>query len=153
MAAVLSLIYVVFICYFLIFLFVFFLVLQSSEDERAAPEVIKHFSCSIQRFVKFILLINIKMPTTVGILTFMSMINTTSASLKARTVFIVSILISMSRWNLVLSCVGHEKSFITLGPGCFTLNVFLIWMCLSSNVIFSSHGVMEFGMICNMCFW
>ena len=53
----------------------------------------------------------------------------------------------------MLSCVEHEKSFITLGPGCFTLNVFSISMCLSSNVVFSSHGVMEFGMICNLCLW
>ena len=42
--------------------------------------------------VVFIMLINVKMPTTVGILTF------------------------MSRINFVLSCVEHEKSFITLGP-------------------------------------
>ena len=34
--------------------------------------------------MKFILLINVKMPTIVGILTFISMINTTSESFKAR---------------------------------------------------------------------
>ena len=33
--------------------------------------------------MKFILLINVKMPTIVGILTFISMINTTSERLKA----------------------------------------------------------------------
>ena len=43
--------------------------------------------------VVFILLINVKMPTIVGILTFMSMI------------------------NFVLSQVEHEKSFITWGHG------------------------------------
>ena len=37
---------------------------------------------------KFILLINVKMPTIVGILTFISMINTTSERLKARNFFI-----------------------------------------------------------------
>ena len=41
----------------------------------------------------FILLINVKIPTIVGILTFMSMI------------------------NCMLSRVEHEKSFITSGPG------------------------------------
>ena len=41
----------------------------------------------------FILLINVKMPTVVGILTF------------------------MCRMNSVLSCVEHQKSFITLGTG------------------------------------
>ena len=36
----------------------------------------------------FIILINVKMPTIVGILTFISMINTTFESLKASKVFI-----------------------------------------------------------------
>ena len=39
------------------------------------PEVIKLFSCSAQLRLKFILLINVKMPTIVGILTFMRRIN------------------------------------------------------------------------------
>ena len=34
------------------------------------PGVISFFSCSIQLSMKFILLINVKMPTIVGILTF-----------------------------------------------------------------------------------
>ena len=41
-------------------------------------EVIKLFSCSAQLGTKIILLINVKMPTIVGILTLISMINTTS---------------------------------------------------------------------------
>ena len=36
------------------------------------PEVIKHFSYSTQLSMKIFLLINVKMPTIVGILTFMS---------------------------------------------------------------------------------
>ena len=48
------------------------------------PEVIKLFSCSTQLSTKFILLINVKMTTIVGILTFMSMINTTSEKFNAR---------------------------------------------------------------------
>ena len=36
------------------------------------PEVIKVFSCSTQMSMKFCLLINVKMPTNVGILTLMS---------------------------------------------------------------------------------
>ena len=44
--------------------------------------------------VVFIMLINVKMPTIVGILTF------------------------MSRINFVLSWVEHEFFFITSGPGC-----------------------------------
>ena len=37
--------------------------------------------------MKLILLINVKMPTIAGILTFISRINTTSESLKAKTIF------------------------------------------------------------------
>ena len=64
--------------------------------QKAGPEVIKRFPCSTQLrtksillinvkmlSTKFILLINVKMPKIVGILTFISMINTTSEILKA----------------------------------------------------------------------
>ena len=51
------------------------------------PEIIQFFTCSTQLSTKFILLINVKMPTIVGILTFISMIKT-SEKLKARTFFI-----------------------------------------------------------------
>ena len=48
----------------------------SSEDsDQPGPEVLKLFSCSIQLSMKFFLLINVKMPTVVGILSFMSMKN------------------------------------------------------------------------------
>ena len=52
------------------------------------PRGYKLFSCSTQLSMKFILLINVKMPTVVGILIFISMINTTSEHLKARKDFI-----------------------------------------------------------------
>ena len=48
----------------------------------------KTFSYSTQQSMKFILLINVKMPTIVGILTFISLINATSERLKARNLFI-----------------------------------------------------------------
>ena len=38
---------------------------------RPVPEVIKHFPCLTQLSVKFLLLINVKMSTIVGILTFL----------------------------------------------------------------------------------
>ena len=50
----------------------------------SGPEVIKLFSCSTQLSTKFILHMNVKMPTIVGILTFITMINTTYERLKAR---------------------------------------------------------------------
>ena len=81
----------------------------------SGPEFIKLFSCSTLPSTKFILLINVKMPTIVGILTFISMINTTSESLKARKFGILRLFSLMSSWNFVLSWVEHEKSFITSG--------------------------------------
>ena len=55
---------------------------------RLCLEVIKLVSCSSQLSISFIMLINNKMPTNVGILTCISMINTTSKSLKLRKSFI-----------------------------------------------------------------
>ena len=52
------------------------------------PEVIKLFSYSTQLSTKFILLINVKMPTVVGILTFICRINTISEGFKARKIVI-----------------------------------------------------------------
>ena len=76
---------------------------SSSQETSTGSglEVIKLFSCSTQLSMKFILLINVKMPTIVGILTFISMINT-SERLKARN-FFVGILVFMSSSNFVLS--------------------------------------------------
>ena len=45
---------------------------------RPAHEVLKLFPCSTQLSMKFILLINVKMPTIVGILIIISVINATS---------------------------------------------------------------------------
>ena len=50
------------------------------SSTSSGPEVIKLFPCSTQPGTKFILLIKVKMPTTVGILTFISMINTSYES-------------------------------------------------------------------------
>ena len=47
------------------------------------PRGYKKISYSSQLIKKFILPINLKVPTIVGILTFISMINTTSERLKA----------------------------------------------------------------------
>ena len=52
----------------------------------------KNFRALIRLDIVFIMLINVKMPTVVGILTF------------------------MGRINFMLSCVEHGKSYITSGP-------------------------------------
>ena len=60
---------------------------------------------STQLSMKFILFINVKMPTTVGILTFISRINTISdiSVLKQEMVLFFSISIFMSSGNFMLS--------------------------------------------------
>ena len=69
--------------------------------------LVKLFSCSIKLSTKFILLINVKMPTiVVGILTFISRINTPTKSLTARNIIIFSI----------LALISSRKSFITSSP-------------------------------------
>ena len=60
------------------------------------PRGYKTFSYSTQLSMKFNLLINVKMPTIVDILTFISMINTTSERLKTRHLFICQYLVFMS---------------------------------------------------------
>ena len=61
-------------CLELIYVFVKVLMLVG-HVVTPGPEGIKLFSCSAQLRLKFILLINVKMPTIVGILTFISRIN------------------------------------------------------------------------------
>ena len=57
------------------------------------------------------------MPTIVGILTFISMINTKHLrDLKQDTSSFVGILVFMSSRNFVLSQAEHEINFITSGP-------------------------------------
>ena len=55
---------------------------------KPGPVVVKLFSYSSQLSRKFILLINVKISTIVDILTFISMINTTSERFKERNFFI-----------------------------------------------------------------
>ena len=50
----------------------YFVITLGYCHETPGPEVIKPFSCSTQLSMKFFLLINVKMPKIVGILTFMS---------------------------------------------------------------------------------
>ena len=64
-----------------------------------APRLHNFFQLS----TKFTLLINVKMPTIVDILTFISMVNTTSERLKANTSSCVGILVFMNSGNFVFS--------------------------------------------------
>ena len=86
---------------------------------KLCPEVIKLFSCSSQLSTKFIPLINVKMLTIVGILTFISMINTTPERLKARNFFICRYFIFYEQLKFHAQLSWAWKSFITYGPDCF----------------------------------
>ena len=61
--------------------------------KASEPEVIKLVTCSTQLSTNFILLKNVKMPTVVGILTFISMVNTASERLKTRNSLFVGIIV------------------------------------------------------------
>ena len=104
---------------------------QLTELQLPGPKVIKCFSCSTQLSTKFILLINVKMPTIVGILTFVSMhrsVWTIENSL------LFSILVFINSRNFVPSWVWN--SFITLGPGLQLRvpNRKIIFLFLNQNV-------------------
>ena len=79
--------------------------LNQSAHSQSGPEVIKLFSFSTRLSTTFILLINVKMPTIIGILTFISMINTTPERLKERDFFIC----------LYFSFYGQLKKSYNLG--------------------------------------
>ena len=63
---------------------------------RSGPEVIKLLSCSTQLSIKFFLLINVKMPTNVGILTLMSVKNGTLGLSEPKKAEFLDIFILMS---------------------------------------------------------
>ena len=83
------------------------------ETTKTGPYNIKLFLCSTQLTSKFILLINVKLPTIVGILTFISMINTTTERLNARNFFncpYFNFYEQLILFDLILY-VSHQQSF------------------------------------------
>ena len=80
----------------------------------------KTILCSTQLSMKFILLINVKM---VGILTFISRINTASESLKARKIYIFQHF--SFRAVKISGSVEYEKSYITLGEVLMYHNIYI----------------------------
>ena len=75
---------------------------QITRNTSPGPEVIKLFSCSTQLSMKFIQLINVKMPTVVGILTFISRISATSECFKRKKTLFFNILLSIGSWYVML---------------------------------------------------
>ena len=86
-----------------------------SNAHKFKYQEIQLFSGSDKPRMLFFLLINVKMPTTVGILTI------------------------MSRKNFMLNSVEHEKSFITSGPGLGLLQRLSVSISCLVNGQFHSH--------------
>ena len=86
------------------------------------PEVIKLFPSLTQMSTKFILLINVEVPTLVGILTCISMMGTTSKRPKARNLFICLYFsfYEQLKFRAQLSR-AWKKSFITSGPDLWSM--------------------------------
>ena len=91
------------------------------QSRGPGPEVIKKIFCP-QLSIKFIMLINVKIPTIDDILTFISMINTTSKRLKAKNVFLFML------WAVEISCSVElsMKKVITSEPGLEVIKLFML---------------------------
>ena len=114
------------------------------------PKVIKLFPCPTQLSTKFILLINVKISTIVGILTFITMINTTSKRHKARKNFFIC-------QYLVFYYLGWAwNSFITSGFVVYCFCVHSSWQAIHRrrvgycvlDGIFSSFVPLVNGLLC-----
>ena len=94
------------------------------QYHRPGPEVIKLFS-------KLILLINVKIATIVGILTFISMINTTSERLKARNFITLRYFSFYEQLKFRAQLSWAWKKFYNLGA-CLSLTIalWMIWLRL-----------------------
>ena len=86
------------------------------------PRGYRTFLCSTQLSMKFILLINVKMPTVVAILTFISRKNTSYESLKARKTYLFQ---HFSFYEQLKLC--SVEKFYNLGPRAF-LNFYTLCM-------------------------
>ena len=84
---------------------------QNQVFSQPGSQVINLLWYSTQLSMKLIMLINVKMQTIVGILTFIRRITTKSESLKQKMSLFFLHLNSMSSWNLMLSWVEHEKFY------------------------------------------
>ena len=85
---------------------------ESPVFESLGSEVIKLFSCPTQLNMKFFLLLNVKMPTVVGILTFTSM-KKIFFLINVKMPTIVGILTFMSMKNSILGLSEPGKYLIS----------------------------------------
>ena len=71
-----------------------------SQENKLGLEALKK-SCSTQLSMKFIMLINVKMPTIVGILSFISTVNSTAG--RKIFIFLLFSIVFMNSCNYMLS--------------------------------------------------
>ena len=100
------------------------------------------FSCSTQLSTKFILLINVKMSTIVGILTFISMIRTTFERLKAINFFICQYFSFYEQLKFHAHLSWAWKEFYNLGAW---------WPCHTflAQVILSHQSTLNRTFLCS----
>ena len=109
---------------------------------KSSLKVIKLFSCSTELSMKFILLINVKMATIVGILTFISWINTTSESLKARK---ISVFYHFSFYVQLILCSVElsMKKFYDLRVCASSSNFFSVCCYFLQTILDPDHASMN----------
>ena len=113
---------------------------------RPGPEVIKLFPCSTQLSTKFILLINVEMPTIVGILTLISMINTTPERLNARNFFICRYFSFYEQLKFCAQLSWAWQKFYNLGPSFeVDIEIYEDKLGQSGNRILFSHIIILYN--------
>ena len=141
-----------FVTQYLSFLSSFAIILMRKRD-RAGLEVKKLFSCSTRLRTKFILLINVKMPTIVGILTFISMINTTSERLKARNFIALRYFSFYEQLKFHAQLSWAWKKFLNLGAWLLYFN-FLPDVCDCQRSVALPYGTVGLPAVWYWCiFW
>ena len=122
-----------------------------------AQSLYNFFTCSTWLIMKFIILINVKMSTIVGILTFMSMINTASESLKS--LFFSILKINQKLWSVtlftLLICCSRKEGFrrlftftaktltytcVPVGLAHFTHSASIIWIRKTQRSLVRGRG-------------
>ena len=98
---------------------------QRRSPSKTWPQGYKTFFM-LNSTEQFFLLINVKMPTIIDILTFMSEKNSILGLSEPKKAEVIYIFILMSIYNFMLNSVEHEKSFITSGAG-NSLRKDLLW--------------------------
>ena len=97
---------------------------------KSGPEVIKLFSCSTQLKMKFLLLINVKMPTIVGILTFMNKKNSILGLSESKKLWISRYFYTYEHLKFHDQLSWAWKKFYNLRSRyIFLVTRHLIWVC------------------------